>query len=239
MARTVKEQEFNEKRNDILNAAQRLVYTKGYERMTIQDILVDLQISSGAFYHYFDSKPAVLESLAERMQDEMEQRVLPIVRDPDLLADEKLQRFFGVMLREDLTKEQRILMIQLLKAWFADDNALIRQKVDEGRVARLAPLLTEIVHQGIAEGSFTPALPELIGEIILSLIEGLQYSLARLYSRFKSEGDERQFIAGNVTAYDGYMEAIERLLGVSSNLLSRLDPEKVKESLAIETTTRN
>ena len=54
MARTVKEQEYAEKRNEILDAAQRLVYTKGYERMTIQGILADLQISSGAFYHYFD-----------------------------------------------------------------------------------------------------------------------------------------------------------------------------------------
>ena len=54
MARTVKEQEYAEKRNDILDSALRLVYSKGYERMTIQDIQADLQISSGAFYHYFE-----------------------------------------------------------------------------------------------------------------------------------------------------------------------------------------
>ena len=54
MARTIKPHEYAEKRNDILDAAQRLVYSKGYERMTIQDILDDVHISSGAFYHYFD-----------------------------------------------------------------------------------------------------------------------------------------------------------------------------------------
>ncbi len=48
-----------QERNEILTAAQRIVFAKGYERMTIQDILADLKISSGAFYHYFDSKPAV------------------------------------------------------------------------------------------------------------------------------------------------------------------------------------
>lgn len=53
MARVVKEQEYSQKRNDILDAAVRLIYTKGYERMTIQDIQADLKISSGAFYHYF------------------------------------------------------------------------------------------------------------------------------------------------------------------------------------------
>ena len=67
MARKVNEQEYAEKRNEILEAAQRLVFTKGYERMTIQDLQAELKISSGAFYHYFGSKPAVLEALAERM----------------------------------------------------------------------------------------------------------------------------------------------------------------------------
>ena len=54
MVRTIKEP--SERRNDILDAARRLIYTKGYEQMTIQDILDELGISKGAFYHYFDSK---------------------------------------------------------------------------------------------------------------------------------------------------------------------------------------
>ena len=55
MSRIVKEEEYTLRRNDILDTARRLVYTKGYEQMTIQDILDALQISKGAFYHYFDS----------------------------------------------------------------------------------------------------------------------------------------------------------------------------------------
>ena len=39
MARTVKEQEYATKRNEILDIARKLVYTKGYEQMSIQDIL--------------------------------------------------------------------------------------------------------------------------------------------------------------------------------------------------------
>jgi AcrR family transcriptional regulator len=77
MARTVNEQEYAEKRGQILDAAQRLVYTKGYERMTIGDILADLQISSGAFYHYFDSKPGVQRIHA---QGAVSPRALSLVR---------------------------------------------------------------------------------------------------------------------------------------------------------------
>ncbi|HYX49339.1 MAG TPA: helix-turn-helix domain-containing protein, partial [Ktedonobacteraceae bacterium] len=70
MARIVKEEEYAEKRKAILDVAQRLIYSKGYEQMTIQDMLDDLQISKGAFYHYFDSKQAVLEAVVERMGEE-------------------------------------------------------------------------------------------------------------------------------------------------------------------------
>ena len=38
MARTVKEEDYAVKRKEILDVAQRLVYTKGYEQMSIQDI---------------------------------------------------------------------------------------------------------------------------------------------------------------------------------------------------------
>ncbi len=83
------------RRNEILDVAGRLIYTKGYEQMTIQDILDGLQISKGAFYHYFDSKQALLEAIIERMQQEVEQILLPIVQDQELSALEKLDRFFA------------------------------------------------------------------------------------------------------------------------------------------------
>ena len=94
MARIVNEQGYAARRNAILDVAQRLVYTRGYEQMAIQDVLDELRISKGAFYHYFDSKPALLEALIERMQQEALELLNPIVQDPHLPTLEKLQRFF-------------------------------------------------------------------------------------------------------------------------------------------------
>jgi len=233
MARIVKQQEYAEKRNEILDAAQRLIYSKGYERMTIQDIQHDLHISSGAFYHYFDSKQAVMVALAARMQNDMEQLLQPIVSDPYLLATEKLRRAMATILRREISKNAETLIITLLRVWFSDENALVRAKVDEARVERFAPLLTEIVLQGIREGSFTITHPELSGELILSLIQGLQYSLARVYARFELDHDQQRFIEGSVAVFDTYMEAIERSLDAPPNLLFRLDAETAREGLVI------
>ena len=49
MARTVNLTEHAARRDEILDAAQRLILSTGYERMTVQDILDDRQISKGAF----------------------------------------------------------------------------------------------------------------------------------------------------------------------------------------------
>src|SRR6476620_9832327 len=127
MARSVNEKEYALKRNQILDVTQRLVYTKGYEQMAIQDILGELRISKGAFYHYFDSKQALLEALIERMQQEAEQLIVPIMQDPHLRTLEKLQRFFDTAARWKTARKTYIL--GLLRVWYADDNAIVRQKV--------------------------------------------------------------------------------------------------------------
>ncbi|HEV2656342.1 MAG TPA: helix-turn-helix domain-containing protein, partial [Ktedonobacteraceae bacterium] len=94
MARIIKEQAYAERRKAILDVARQLVITRGYEQMTIQDMLDALKISKGAFYHYFDSKQMLLEALIEDMQDEALQILVPILHDPHLKALAKLQRFF-------------------------------------------------------------------------------------------------------------------------------------------------
>ncbi|HEY7420052.1 MAG TPA: TetR/AcrR family transcriptional regulator, partial [Ktedonobacteraceae bacterium] len=97
MTRSVKPEAYAEKRNAILDVAARYITTKGYEQMTTQDILEALQISRGAFYHYFESKQALLLALVERIGEQAEQLVLPIVSDREMPAQDKLQRFFAVL----------------------------------------------------------------------------------------------------------------------------------------------
>lgn len=226
MARTVKEQEYAEKRNEILNAAQRLVYTKGYERMTIQDILADLQISSGAFYHYFDSKPAVLEAFIERIKEEAEKPLLPIIHDPHLPAIEKLQGFFATLDRLRIAHKADV--VKLGRVWYTDDNAIVRQKVDEAVLEQRAPLLNAIVRQGVQEGVFTTAYPDQAGQVILSLLQGMGNTHARLLLSVDQETDEQRRVEEIVAVHAAYMDAIERVLGAPPNSLYRTDAEAVK-----------
>jgi AcrR family transcriptional regulator len=101
MARVINEQDNAARRRDILDAAQRLVFSKGYEPMTIQDILDALGMSKGAFYHYFDSKAAVLEALISRMRDDAMGVLKPLLDDPALPALDRSGAFCRERALED------------------------------------------------------------------------------------------------------------------------------------------
>ncbi len=224
MARIVKEQEYAVKRNAILDVAQRLVYTKGYEQMTIQDMLDDLQISKGAFYHYFDSKQAVLEALIERMQEEVEQLLLSIVQDPHLPALEKLRRFFPMLARWKTARKTFILA--LLRVWYTDDNALFRQKLRATVVKRVTPLLTGIIRQGIQEGVLTTSYPDQVGEVIVSLVLDLGDTLAWLLLSWEPKRDDVRRVESTVAAYT---DALERALGAPTGSLPLVDAQTLQE----------
>jgi AcrR family transcriptional regulator len=224
MARVVKEEEYVVKRNEILAVAQRLVYTKGYEQMTIQDMLDELQISKGAFYHYFGSKQALLEALIESMLGEMERLLIPVVHDAQLSALEKFQSFFGTLARWKTA--QKTFLLTLLRVWFADDNAIVRQKVRAMAIKHLTPLLTLIISQGIQEGVMTTSYPEQVGEVIMSLLQDLSETLGKLLLSFEPGSDAWQHVNNTVNAYT---DALERILGTSTGSLPLVDAEILKE----------
>ena len=224
MARTVNEAEHAVKRNQILDTAQRLIYSKGYEQMAIQDILGELKISKGAFYHYFDSKPALLEALVERMQQEALEVLLPIVYDPHLPALEKLQRFFDTAVQWKTA--HKAMVFELVRIWYSDHNAIFRHKMTATLNKRIMPLLNEIFNQGIGEGVFNIAYPDQIGILLLSLIQGYGDAFAEAMLAPQQQGDELQRMERLTAAF---ADALERLLGVSSGCLHLIEPESLKE----------
>src|SRR5436853_7813299 len=120
MARTVNVAVHAVRREAFVEAAQRLMQTKGYEQMSIQDVLDELDASRGAFYHYFDSKVALLEAVVERMVDAATETLVPVVDDPDLPALGKLDGVFTGIARWKAARTE--LMLAIMRVWRADGN---------------------------------------------------------------------------------------------------------------------
>jgi AcrR family transcriptional regulator len=218
MARIVKEEEYALRRNDILNVAQHLLQTKGYGQMSIQDILDELKISKGAFYHYFDSKHALLEATIESIIDEIEKVATPIVSDPDMSAVEKLERVFSTI--SGWKTAQIPYYMDLLYVWYADDNAIVRQKVETVSIKRVGPMINEVIYQGIREGVFNPSHPSLLVNLILTILTQFGNTLAMMIiTKDPSRKDPR--VIQEMSA--AYTDAIERLLGMPKETLQLYD----------------
>jgi AcrR family transcriptional regulator len=225
MARTVNVAEQAARREAILDAAQRLILSNGYERLTVQDILEDLQISKGAFYHYFESKPAVVEALTERLVDDSERALARIAEDRKLEATEKLQLFFGEIIR--WKSERQNLMVAMLPVWYATDNLTFRLLVDRATAERLAPLLSVIVRQGVDDHQFAIAYPEQAGAIIVAVVQALQDAMAQQLLTAALQSPAAAKVKQMVATHGAHMEAIERYLGVPAGTLYRADARAV------------
>jgi AcrR family transcriptional regulator len=227
MARILKEKEYANRQNEIIDTAQRLIYTKGYDQMTIQDILDDLHISKGAFYHYFDSKLALLDALIDHTFQQAEEILLPIVQDSDLSALEKLQRFFNTIARWKTTQKEFLLAV--LRIWYADENALVRQKQLGATIDRFAPLLAHIVRQGVQEGVFHTAYPDSMSELLLSMFNSLGDTISGLLLTDEPPPDALSRLE-NITA--AYLDALERILGAPPGSIYLIDTAMLKEWVA-------
>ena len=230
MARTVNVAEHAARRDEILDAAQRLILSIGYECLTVQDILNDLQISKGAFYHYFDSKATVIEALTARLVSDSERALAPIAENPEVGAVKKLQAFFGEIIR--WKSERQNLFVAMLPVWYAPDNLAFRLLVDRESAKRLAPLLSAIVREGVGEGRFATAYPDQAGPIIFAIIQALQDAMAQLLLAVAHRPPSSPGVKEIVNTHWAHMEAIERYLGVPDRTLNRIDARAVRSWVA-------
>ena len=229
MARVVNKEEHAERRNEIVDAAQRFIYSKGYQQMTIQDILESLQISKGAFYHYFGSKQALLEALVERTQQEAIKVLQPIVEDPDLPILEKLEHFFSTIAQWKTARKDYLMA--LLRIWYADDNAIVRQKMITAGAKWITPILARLIHQGTDEGVLHTSFPEQVGEVTVALMirmgETIAEQMLALDANDSEEGRAEALREMEKTIVV-YTDAIERVLGAPTGSLTLFDREVLK-----------
>lgn len=228
MPRTLKEEDYAARRNEILDVARQLVYTKGYDQMSIQDILDELKISKGAFYHYFESKQALLDGLIERMLDDGERVLRPIVEAKDMTAIEKFRRYFDAAGRWKVA--QKSFMLDLFRVWHADANAIMRQKQETASIKRIAPMLAEIARQGVDEGVFSTQFPEQFGNIIVGLSHGFEDELVELLLADHPPPNALQRLEALIGAYSA---SIERILGAPPGSLPLGDINILKEWLDV------
>ena len=230
LARTLDPAAHALRRDEFVDAAQRLMRTKGYEQVSIQDVLDELGTSRGAFYHYFDSKAALLDAIVERMVDEGVARYAHRVADPDSSALDKLEGFFADIAQ--YKAEHRDLILGAFESWMSDDNAAVREHFRTGLVRRLVPLLTGIVRQGVAEGVFDVRSPEGTARVLVSLLQGANENASSLFFARQSREIGLEEVEERLMAYP---DAFERVLGAAPGTIHITNRSTIREWFALTT----
>lgn len=136
-------------KSKIVSAAWKLFYEQGYDDTTVDDIIFESKTSKGSFYHYFDSKDALLGSLAYLFDEKYEQLESEI--DEELTTVEVLlflnrQLFEMIENTVDLELIKRLYSTQLV-------TRTEKQLLDHNRV--YYRLLRKLVLAGQEKGDVT------------------------------------------------------------------------------------
>jgi len=193
--------------------------------MTVEDLRRHTGLSNGAFFHYFPSKPAVLQAFVEQLLREGDAPLLAVLEDSRLSSVEKLQRFFITLGHLRATHQE--LVVDLLRVWYTDDNARVRQQVSDSVLEHRRPLLARVIEQGVRDGVFTSSAPEQSADVVLTLIERMGSVQARLMLRDLA-GRDRQALAEELLGVRAaFLESIERVLSAPAGTLPRGTTDEV------------
>ncbi len=155
--------EYEERRKEILETAERLFITKGYTKTTVNDILKEIGIAKGTFYHYFKSKEKVMDEIIMRIIKDDVAKAKVIVSNPNIPVLEKL---FRVLIEQ--SPKSGDVKDKMIEQFHQPNNAEMHQKSLVQSIIHLSPVLTEVLEQGIEEGIFSTSYPQETMELLLS-----------------------------------------------------------------------
>ncbi|MHA4414842.1 TetR/AcrR family transcriptional regulator [Bacillus cereus] len=155
--------EYEERRKEILETAERLFLTKGYTKTTVNDILKEIGIAKGTFYHYFKSKEEVMDEIIMRIIKEDVTKAKRIVSNPDIPVLDKL---FKILMEQ--SPKSGDVKEKMIEQFHQPNNAEMHQKSLVQSIIHVSPVLTEVLEQGIEEGIFSTPYPQETIELLLS-----------------------------------------------------------------------
>lgn len=157
--RVVKEAE--ERKEEILDAAEKLFAAKGFDNTSTGDILDAVGIARGTLYYHFKSKEEILDSVIGRITERLMRDAEEIVRKKELPVLERLTK--AIM---SLNVESKI-GYEIMEQVHRPQNALMHQKMQATLLSGINPILSVLVKEGIEQGICRTKYPESVVEMMM------------------------------------------------------------------------
>lgn len=212
----------------ILDAAQSLFFARGWDGVTIADVLAEAEISKGGFYHHFSAKEDLLDGVVERFTKE----ALATAEAARVkTAGNALIRFNAFLDASNRWKAEHGSQLRFfVEAMLRPGNDVLFHRIWQASSAAAKPVLRAIIADGVSEGCFDAPDVDLVTETILALARG-RMAVADTAIRTARAGDlERaSMLLNDRMVAEGAL--IDRLLGLPRGSISLSDLDEYRQML--------
>lgn len=135
-----------ERKEQLLRTAYELFLSRGYDAVSVDEIIARAGIAKGTYYYYFSSKEQTLEEVIDMMIAGEAAKAQAIAEMP-LPAPQKIAAILSAF-RPDGTEQG------IVNALNQKDNLLMHERVNAKIIEAAVPLLSRAAEEGIAQGLF-------------------------------------------------------------------------------------
>ncbi|MCX7773481.1 MAG: TetR/AcrR family transcriptional regulator [Clostridia bacterium] len=158
--RVVKEAE--ERRNEILDAANELFGQKGFDGTSTNDILAKVGIARGTLYYHFKSKEEIMDALIERYNAQLLGAARQAAEDKSVPVKERIMRVVMAMNISGAGGQE------IMEHIHKPQNALMHQKIQRVILNSVTPILTGVIREGVEQGLFNTPFPYECMEMVVT-----------------------------------------------------------------------
>ncbi len=208
MIRVVKDPDV--RKNELIDAAEEMFVKFGYDEVSVSDIVKKAKVAQGTFYYYFKSKDQMRDAIIERYIGEVK-----------VLLD-------GIQVQEGMSALERMSAISYTfqewgreKGKFTDHlheekNEVLHNRMAKKVLEHMVPAYAKIIEQGIEEGIFKCADPDLAAMAIMGITEAI----------FQGEHNPKMEDEGTKRKYRAVLEYSEKILGAENGTFVKFAKEK-------------
>ena len=149
----------------ILDSAEQLMTQMTSEELTIILIAANAGIGKGSIYYYFKSKEEIIAAVIERCYKKAIREYFSVI-DSHSAAIEKFRALFDCLIRKEFHNKQQNIIVSL----HLRESLMLNYKMKLASIEVVSPILTDILRQGIEEGTIITDTPEESAEIIVATL---------------------------------------------------------------------
>ncbi len=212
------------RRQAILQTAERLFFDRGYEEVSVQDILDEMGLSKGGFYHHFESKLMLLEEICGERAQAACARGEQAAREAGEDAVAQLNALFrhGAFFAEENIRYIALMM----RTAYGTSLSQLRERMRMTQLKAFEPVLRSILIAGMAQQVFYLSTPDSMARLIILLAGNVTDEVAFILARPQPQpGDMAQIME----LLHAYRTAVELMLNAPHGSIELIDMMRVAE----------